>query len=151
MRRAQTILIVLTLAALAVIPLLQASHVSACTCGRACCVRHDARSANTPTRGKHKTVYCERTEAQDSCGCGMMAREGDSGFVNGTPPPDYLPGHTTVDLTVGKDFRQRFSLSVTALNVANRHLLIDNSLSFGGFHYDDPREIYVELHYHFRY
>lgn len=74
-----------------------------------------------------------------------------SGFVNGDPPPDYLPGHTTVDLTLGKDFGERFSLSVTALNIANRHLLIDNSLTFGGLHFNDPRQIYVELHYHFHY
>jgi len=40
---------------------------------------------------------------------------------------------------------------VTALNVANRHLLIDNSLTFGGFHYDSPREIYAEFRYRFHY
>lgn len=74
-----------------------------------------------------------------------------SGFVNGTPPPDYLPGHTTVDLTVGKSFGESFSLSVTALNFANRHLLIDNSPTFGGLHYNDPRQVYVELRYHFHY
>lgn len=72
-----------------------------------------------------------------------------SGFVNGTPPPDYLPGHTTVDLTLGKQFDEHFSLSLTALNLANSHLLIDNSLTFGGLHFNDPRQIYVELHYHF--
>lgn len=74
-----------------------------------------------------------------------------SGFVNGTPPPDYLPRHTTVDLTVGKSFGESFSLSVTALNFANRHLLIDNSPTFGGLHYNDPRQVYVELRYHFHY
>lgn len=74
-----------------------------------------------------------------------------SGFVNGAPPPAYLPGHTTVDLTIGKQFDERFSLAVTALNIANRHLLIDNSLTFGGLHYNDPRQIYVELRYHFHY
>lgn len=74
-----------------------------------------------------------------------------SGFVNGTPPPDYLPGHTTVDLTLGKQFGERLAVSLTALNVANRHLLIDNSLTFGGLHYNDPRQVYVELRYHFHY
>lgn len=74
-----------------------------------------------------------------------------SGFVNGTPPPAYLPGHTTVDLTLGKQFSERFSLSVTALNIANSHLLIDNSPTFGGLHFNDPRQIYVEIHYHFHY
>ena len=28
--------------------------------------------------------------------------------------------------------------SVTALNVANRRVLMDNSVTFGGFHYNAP-------------
>ena len=73
-----------------------------------------------------------------------------SGFTNGDGPPDYLPQHTTFDLSLGKDF-ERFSASVNAINVANRHLLIDNSVTFGGFHWNNPREIYVELRYRFHY
>ena len=41
--------------------------------------------------------------------------------------------------------------SVTVLNVANRHLLIDNSLTFDGFHWNDAREIYAEVRYRFHY
>lgn len=74
-----------------------------------------------------------------------------SGFSNGSPPPSHLPGHTTFDLTIGKSFGERFSASVTALNVANRHLLLDNSLTFGGFHFNNPREIFAEVRYRFRY
>ena len=76
-----------------------------------------------------------------------------SGFVNGIAPPGpaYLSGHTTFDLSVGKDFGERFTLTLNGLNVANRHLLIDNSLTFGGYHYNDPREMYVELRYRFHY
>ncbi len=81
-----------------------------------------------------------------------------SGFSNGeagmegSPYQDpYLPGHAQVDLSVGKEFGERYSLSVTALNIANRHLLIDNSLTFGGFHYDNPREIYGEFRWRFNY
>jgi hypothetical protein len=74
-----------------------------------------------------------------------------SGFSNGTPPPNHLPGHTTVDLAVGKDFGERLTLSATALNVADNHLLIDNSLTFGGFHFNNPREVYVALRYRFHY
>jgi outer membrane cobalamin receptor len=77
-----------------------------------------------------------------------------SGFTDGdTVPggPDHLPGHTTFDVTAGKEFGERFSLSVTALNVANRHLLIDNSLTFGGVHYNNPREIYAQLRWRFHY
>ena len=74
-----------------------------------------------------------------------------SGFTNGTPPPAYLPGHSTLDLSLGKDFGERFSGSLTVLNVANRHLLIDNSLTFGGFHWNSPREIYLEWRYRFHF
>ena len=74
-----------------------------------------------------------------------------SGFTNGDPPPAYLPGHTTIDFSLGKDFGERVTASINALNVANRHLLIDNSVTFGGFHWNNPREIYVELRYRFHY
>lgn len=78
-----------------------------------------------------------------------------SGFVNGFPgqpyPGDYLPGHTSFDLAVGKDFNDKFSASLNALNVANRRLELDNSVTFGGFHWTNPREIYIELRYRFHY
>jgi hypothetical protein len=78
-----------------------------------------------------------------------------SGFTNGMPdaqyPGNYLPQHTTFDLSLGKTFRDKYAVSVTALNVANRRVLLDNSLTFGGFHYNDPREIYVEVRYRFHY
>jgi hypothetical protein len=78
-----------------------------------------------------------------------------SGFTNGLPdaqyPGNYLPGHTTFDLSLGKSFREKYSFSVTALNVANRRVLLDNSLTFGGFHYNDPREIYAEFRFRFHY
>jgi hypothetical protein len=76
-----------------------------------------------------------------------------SGFSNGIAPPgpDHLSGHTTFDVSLGKDLGEKFTISATALNVANRHLLIDNSLTFGGFHYNNPREIYGELRWRFHY
>lgn len=85
-----------------------------------------------------------------------------SGFTNGGydpagPPADprypnpYLPQHTTFDLAVGKSFGERTTVSINALNVANRRVLLDNSLTFGGFHYNDPREIYGEVRYRFHY
>jgi hypothetical protein len=74
-----------------------------------------------------------------------------SGFSNGAPPPNYLPGHTTVDVSVGRDFGEHYSASLNGLNIANRHLLTDNSVTFGGFHWNNPREIYAEFRYRFRY
>ena len=40
---------------------------------------------------------------------------------------------------------------MNALNVANRRVLLDNSLTFGGFHWNNPRAIYVEVRYKFHY
>jgi len=78
-----------------------------------------------------------------------------SGFTNGMPdvqyPGNYLPSHTTFDLSIGKTFRANYSVAVNALNVGNRRVLLDNSLTFGGFHYNDPREIYAEFRYRFHY
>ena len=78
-----------------------------------------------------------------------------SGLANGFPgepyPGDYLPQHTTFDLTLGKQFGENLSASVTALNVANRRVLLDNSVTFGGFHWNNPREIFVELRYRFHF
>jgi TonB dependent receptor/Carboxypeptidase regulatory-like domain/TonB-dependent Receptor Plug Domain len=80
-----------------------------------------------------------------------------SGFTNGMPdaqyPGNYLPPHTTFDISLGKSFGElgRYRISVAALNVANRRVLLDNSLTFGGFHYNDPRQIYAEFRWRFHY
>jgi hypothetical protein len=78
-----------------------------------------------------------------------------SGFHNGNPneqyPGNYLPQNTTVDLSLGKTFGERTTVSVTGINVANRRVLLDNSLTYGGFHYNDPRQIYAEVRYRFHY
>ena len=77
-----------------------------------------------------------------------------SGFTNGNSPQDpndHLQPHTTFDLSLGKSFGERFSLSVQGINVANRRVLLDNSFTFGGTHYLNPREIFVQLRFHFHY
>ena len=74
-----------------------------------------------------------------------------SGFANGGGSPSHLPSHAELNLSAGKAFGQRFSVSMTVLNLTNRHLLVDNSLTFGGFHYNDPRQIYGQIHYKFGY
>ena len=78
-----------------------------------------------------------------------------SGLSNAFPgapyPGNYLPGHTSFDLSLGKDFGERFSASVTALNVANERVEYDNSLTFGGYHWDLPRQVYVQIRYRFHY
>ena len=85
-----------------------------------------------------------------------------SGFTNGeyqTPfetlpgqySTPYLPSHTTFDLAFGKEFAEKYSVSVTGVNVTNRRVQLDNSLTFGGFHWNDPRQIYGEFRFRFSY
>ena len=85
-----------------------------------------------------------------------------SGFLNGgfksskadptTPYPNpYLDPHTTVDLSVGRTFHENLTTSITVTNLSNRRLLLDNSLTFGGFHFNDPRQLFAELKYRFKY
>ena len=78
-----------------------------------------------------------------------------SGFSNGLPtaqyPGNYLPQHTTIDLAAGKSLGRHYQLTLTALNLTNHRVLLDNSLTFGGFHYNAPREIYAQLRYRFHF
>jgi outer membrane cobalamin receptor len=76
-----------------------------------------------------------------------------SGFSNGNPAiaGDHLQPHTTFDLSLGKSFGESFSVNVQALNVLNRRVLLDNSFTFGGTHYLNPREISVGVRYRFHF
>ena len=81
-----------------------------------------------------------------------------SGFSNGLAGANegpynsaYLPVHTTFDSSVGRAFGERWKLSVTAVNVTNHRVLLDNSITIGGFHYNDPRMIAAEAKYRFRF
>ena len=38
-----------------------------------------------------------------------------------------------------------------AINLANRRVMLDNSLTFGGFHFNDPRQLSAELRYRFKF
>src|SRR5579859_3463013 len=76
-----------------------------------------------------------------------------SGFTNGDPnlPGDHLQPHTTFDLALSREFRERLTVNLQAINVANRRVLLDNSFTFGGTHYINPREVFVQLRYRFHY
>jgi hypothetical protein len=80
-----------------------------------------------------------------------------SGFHNGDPDPttpypgNYLPHDTNLSLALGKTFRGNTTIAINAVNVTNHRVLLDNSLTFGGFHYNAPREIYGEVRYRFHY
>jgi outer membrane receptor for ferrienterochelin and colicin len=75
-----------------------------------------------------------------------------SGFTDGTSDiPAHLPGHATFDLSLVKTLAENVTVGVTALNVANRRFLLDNSTTFGGTHYADPRQIYAQVRYRFHF
>jgi hypothetical protein len=81
-----------------------------------------------------------------------------SGFTNGLAGADegpyngaYLPVHTTFDSSVGRSFGENWRLSATAVNVTNHRVLLDNSITIGGFHWNDPRMLQVEARYRFKF
>ncbi len=71
-----------------------------------------------------------------------------SGFTDGSAPvPAHLQAHTQGDVSIGRSFGEYLSVSAVGLNVTNRRFLQDNSSTFGGSHYADPRQWYVQLRY----
>jgi hypothetical protein len=81
-----------------------------------------------------------------------------SGFSNGLAGSGegpyngpYLPVHTTFDSSVGRSFGENWKASVTAVNVTNHRVLLDNSITIGGFHWNDPRMLAAELRYRFNF
>ena len=73
-----------------------------------------------------------------------------SGFTDAGGPA-HLPGHTLFDIAFGKGFGENWLVAIHAVNVANRRFLLDNSNTFGGTHFAEPRQIYVEMRYRFHY
>jgi len=71
-----------------------------------------------------------------------------SGFTDGSSEtPRHLEDHTTFDLSLSRSFSENLTVSLTSTNVSNRRFLLDNSDTFGGTHYADPRQIYIQLRY----
>jgi hypothetical protein len=81
-----------------------------------------------------------------------------SGFTNGLAGAheglyngQYLPAHTTFDASVGHSLGESWKLSATMINVTNHRVLLDNSITIGGFHWNDPRMFAVEARYRFKF
>jgi outer membrane receptor protein involved in Fe transport len=81
-----------------------------------------------------------------------------SGFTNGLAdsgvgPYDgaYLPAHTTFDASAGHTLGEHWKIAASIINVTNHRVLQDNSVTVGGFHWNDPRMISAELRYRFRF
>ncbi|HXE05176.1 MAG TPA: TonB-dependent receptor [Bryobacteraceae bacterium] len=81
-----------------------------------------------------------------------------SGFTNGLADSgqgpyqgDYLPAHTTFDISAGHHLSENLDISGQILNVTNHRVLTDNSVTIGGFHWNQPRQAAVTLRYRFRF
>jgi hypothetical protein len=81
-----------------------------------------------------------------------------SGFSNGLAGANegpyngpYLPVHTTFDVSAGHALGERLSFSASVLNVTNHRVLLDNSITIGGFHFNDPRMVTAQLKYRFHF
>jgi outer membrane receptor protein involved in Fe transport len=113
-----------------------------------CPLDHDQR--NTLNVGGDVTLPW-RSYASTNVYYGAGFFNGQQGVPGWPYPGQYLPGHTTFDLSLGKDFGERFSASVSALNVTNRRVIYDDSVTYGGFHWNLPRALYVQVRYRFHY
>jgi outer membrane receptor protein involved in Fe transport len=76
-----------------------------------------------------------------------------SGFLNGDGDvsPTHLPNHTSFDLALAKSFGENLTLRLAGLNLSNNHYMLDNSNTFGGTHFANPRQLSAQLTYRFRY
>jgi hypothetical protein len=100
-------------------------------------------------------------DQRDTLSTGLTVNLPSRGYVSGNviygsgflkaDGPDHLPGHTTFDFSVGKWFSENWMIGLQAVNVTNRRFLLDSANTFGGTHFAEPRQIYVELRYRFHY
>jgi len=111
-----------------------------CDGGGFCYLDHDQR--NTLAAGFHASLPWQ-TYISGNLGYG-------SGFLNGDGP-QHLADHTEFSLSLGKSFGERFSVNFTVQNIADSHYQLDNSNTFGGTHWNYPREISGGVRYRFHF
>jgi outer membrane cobalamin receptor len=111
-----------------------------CDGGGFCYLDHDQR--NTLSAGFHAALLW-RTFVSGTLSYG-------SGFLNGNGP-QHLSDHAEFSLSLGKSFGEKFSVNFTAQNIADSRYQIDNFNSFGGTHWNYPREISGGVRYRFHF
>jgi outer membrane receptor protein involved in Fe transport len=111
-----------------------------CDGGGFCYLDHDQR--NTLTTGFRGSLPWRMT-VSGTLGYG-------SGFLDGQGP-QHLPGHTEFSFSVGKSFGERFRVAFTAQNITDSRYLIDNSNTFGGTHWNYPRQLSGQVRWRFHY
>ena len=55
------------------------------------------------------------------------------------------------DVSAGHSISDNLKISANVINVTNHRVLLDNSVTIGGFHYNDPRMLSAELRYRFHF
>ena len=105
-----------------------------------CYLDHDQR--NTLSAGFHASLP-HRISASGNLSYG-------SGFLDGDGP-NHLSDHTELSFSLSKAIGERFSLGLTAQNIADGRYLLDNSNTFGGTHWNYPRQISGQIRYRFHF
>jgi hypothetical protein len=111
-----------------------------CEGGGFCYLDHDQR--NTLSAGFH-TALPFRTTASGNLAYG-------SGFLEGNGP-QHKPDHTEFSFSLSKSFGERFSVGFTAQNIADSRYQLDDSNTFGGTHWNYPRQVSGEIRYRFHF
>ena len=111
-----------------------------CQGGGFCYLDHDQR--NTLSFGFHSSLPLHISASGNiSYGSGFLDGEG----------PAHLPDHTEFSLSLAKFFGERFSVGFTAQNLNDSRYLLDNSNTFGGTHWNYPRQFTGQIRYRFHF
>ncbi len=82
---------------------------------------------------------------------GSGFHNGLAGSGQGPYQGNYLPAHTTFDVSAGHHIGENWEFTGSILNVTNHRVLLDNSITIGGFHWNDPRTVSATLRYRFHF
>ncbi len=74
-------------------------------------------------------------------GSGVLAGDG----------PAHIPPTTTADVAIGKTVGERWTISLTALNVSNSRYPFSVNSTFAGTHFNNPREVIASVRYRFHF
>ena len=106
-----------------------------------CYVDHDQR-VNLTTGFQLQMPWQMNLSGNMVYGSGVLAADG----------PNHLPSHVTGDVYISKSFSEnRWLVGLTILNISNSRFPFDIDSSFAGSHFNNPREIYGSVRYHFHF
>jgi outer membrane receptor protein involved in Fe transport len=111
-----------------------------CDGGGFCYLDHDQR--NTLSAGFRASLPWQTFVSGNlAYGSGFLFEDG----------PQHLPDHTEFSLSIGKSFGEPLSVNFTAQNIGDARYLIDAANTFGGTHWNYPRQISGGIRYRFHF